>query len=87
MLQGLERVLESTSYHKVLARGFAVVRGPDGLLSGPEGVVPGLALDIEFAQDRHLPAVAGRTGSRPKAPARKTPAQRSTKDDPQGSLL
>jgi exodeoxyribonuclease VII large subunit len=87
MLQGLERVLESTSYHKVLARGFAVVRGPDGLLSGPEGVAPGLALDIEFAQDRHLPAVAGKTGAKPTTPARKTPARRPAKDDPQGSLL
>jgi exodeoxyribonuclease VII large subunit len=82
LLKSLERVLESTSYHNVLARGFAVVRGPDGLLSGPEGVAPGLVLDIEFAQDRHLPAVAGTTGVK-----RKTPARRSAKDDPQGSLL
>jgi exodeoxyribonuclease VII large subunit len=81
-MESLERVLESTSYHKVLGRGFAVVRGPDGLLSGPEGVAPGLPLDIEFARDRHLPAVAGKTGTRRKAPARET-----AEDDPQGSLL
>jgi exodeoxyribonuclease VII large subunit len=87
MLQGLGRVLESTSYHNVLARGFAVVRGPDGLLTGPEGVAPGLALDIEFAQDRHLPAVAGTTGVKRKTPARETAARGSAKDDPQGSLL
>jgi exodeoxyribonuclease VII large subunit len=82
LLEGLGRVLESTSYHNVLARGFAVVRGPDGLLSGPEGVAPGLALDIEFARDRHLPAVAGKTGAKRMAPARAT-----AEDDPQGSLL
>ena len=87
LLEGLGRVLESTSYHNVLARGFAVVRGPDGLLTGPEGVAPGLALDIEFAQDRHLPAVAGTTGVKRKTPARETAARGSAKDDPQGSLL
>ena len=82
LLDNLARILESTSYQNVLARGYAVVRGPEGLLRGPEDVPPGAPLDIEFARARHLPAVAGRA-----APRRTPRSGRAAEDDPQGSLL
>src|SRR3546814_8767278 len=44
-LDGLGRVLESVSYKRVLQRGYAVVRGPQGAITKPEGVTPGLALE------------------------------------------
>ncbi|MGF1630583.1 MAG: exodeoxyribonuclease VII large subunit [Kiloniellaceae bacterium] len=91
-LDGLVRVLESVSYKKVLKRGYAVVRGPEGAITGPEGVTPGLVLDLEFADDQHAAAIGG--GARsvsapPEDPAAKpaTPRKKSTSDDPQGSLL
>jgi exodeoxyribonuclease VII large subunit len=98
-LKALERVLESTSYANVLQRGFAVVRGPEGVIARAAGVTPGLALDIEFG-DGH--AAATGTGERPararEAPARSREARAGTKpgakrakpppgDEPQGSLL
>ena len=82
-LNTLARVLESTSYHNVLKRGFAVVRGPDGLITGAKAVTAGLALDIEFADGRA--AAVGGGGSTGRRPARKGGAPPD--DDPQGSLL
>ncbi|MDX1576772.1 MAG: exodeoxyribonuclease VII large subunit, partial [Kiloniellales bacterium] len=83
-LAALGRVLDSVSYRKVLARGYAVVRGPDGLVARAAAVAPGLALDIEFA-DGHVAAQATGRASRP-APKRR-PARKAPQDDPQGSLL
>ena len=82
-LNALGRVLESVSYRKVLARGYAVVRGPEGLVAGAAAVTPGLALDIEFA-DGHVAAQA--TGAAEPA-ARRKASKPPSKDDPQGSLL
>jgi exodeoxyribonuclease VII large subunit len=85
-LKTLERVLESTSYGRVLQRGFAVVRGPEGLITQAAQVSAGLALDIEFG-DGHAAAVGA--GDRPAAAPK--PKSRRAKpppgDDPQGSLL
>ncbi|MGD1877929.1 MAG: exodeoxyribonuclease VII large subunit [Kiloniellaceae bacterium] len=95
-LDGLNRVLESVSYKKVLQRGYAVVRGPEGAITNPDGVTPGLALELEFASgraaatggaDQPVPAttpqpVPPKPAARPAA-AKKTPRS----DDPQGSLL
>jgi exodeoxyribonuclease VII large subunit len=51
-------VLGALSYHGVLARGFALVRDPDGQPVRTAAAVPsGMRLDIEFA-DGHLAAVA-----------------------------
>ncbi|GAB4375684.1 MAG: exodeoxyribonuclease VII large subunit [Kiloniellaceae bacterium] len=90
-VDGLNRVLESVSYKKVLQRGYAVVRGPEGAITKPEAVTPGLALELEFATGRA--AATGGAGqpvsAAPATPAPK-PAPRSKKtssDDPQGSLL
>jgi exodeoxyribonuclease VII large subunit len=91
-LDGLARVLESVSYKKVLQRGYAVVRGPEGAITGPESVTPGLVLDLEFANDQHAAAIGG-SAQPVSAPAEKpaakpaAPRKESSSDDPQGSLL
>jgi exodeoxyribonuclease VII large subunit len=92
-------VLESVSYRKVLARGYAVVRGPEGLIARAVAVTPGLALDIEFA-DGHVGAEATGSSGGPSARTAKPPGKpptkphgkpgarkKAAKDDPQGSLL
>ncbi|HEX9770742.1 MAG TPA: exodeoxyribonuclease VII large subunit [Kiloniellales bacterium] len=84
-LEALGRVLESVSYRKVLARGYAVVRGPAGLIARAAAVTPGLALDIEFA-DGHVAATAS-SGPAAKRPARAKAPKKTGRDDPQGSLL
>ncbi len=89
-LESLNRVLESVSYKKVLQRGYAVVRGPEGAITGAEQVTAGLALDLEFADDPHAAAVGGDrpVEAKPQKPAAKPPARKKAKrDDPQGSLL
>jgi exodeoxyribonuclease VII large subunit len=89
-LEGLNRVLESVSYKKVLQRGYAVVRGPEGAITRAEQVSAGLALDLEFANDEHAAAVGGDQPvvTQPQKPAAKPPVkQKPRSDDPQGSLL
>jgi exodeoxyribonuclease VII large subunit len=86
-LDGLIRVLESMSYKKVLQRGYAVVRGPEGAITRPEGVTPGLALELEFASGRA--AATGGAGppvATPEKPKPAAPRKKSGSDD-QGSLL
>jgi exodeoxyribonuclease VII large subunit len=85
-LDAIGRVLESVSYRKVLARGYAVVRGPDGLVARAADVTPGLALDIEFADGHAAAQALGSTGATKPTPKRKA-GKTASKDDPQGSLL
>jgi exodeoxyribonuclease VII large subunit len=60
----LAKLVEAFSYHKVLDRGFALVRDAAGLpIRSAAAVAAGDPLDIELA-DGHLPAVA--TGGAPK---------------------
>jgi exodeoxyribonuclease VII large subunit len=60
----LAKLVEAFSYHKVLDRGFALVRDAAGLpVRSAAAVAAGDSLDIELA-DGHLPAVA--TGGAPK---------------------
>jgi exodeoxyribonuclease VII large subunit len=60
----LAKLVEAFSYHKVLDRGFALVRDAGGKpVRKAAAVAVGDPLDIEFA-DGHLPAVA--TGGAPK---------------------
>ncbi len=95
-IDGLNRVLESVSYKKVLQRGYAVVRGPEGAITRPEDVTAGLALELEFATGRaaatggaNQPAAASAAAPAPanKPAARKGKKKTSSSDDPQGSLL
>jgi len=80
-LAALARVLDSVSYQRVLDRGFAVVRGPDGVIASAKGVTPGLALDLQFADGR-AHAVGGPGGA-----AGRGPQRGPSREDPQGSLL
>ena len=79
-LDTLARVLDSVSHKKVLARGFALVRGPDGVISRAKALKPGTALEIEFADGR-VPAVAG------SGKAAKTLKRPPSDKSPQGTLL
>jgi exodeoxyribonuclease VII large subunit len=83
-------LLGALSYHGVLARGFALVRGPEGQpLRTAAAVAPGMRLDIEF-QDGHIGARAetGATGQRePVATQRPKPRRRSPGGEGQGSLF
>jgi len=99
-LDALARVLASVSYQRVLERGFAVVRGPDGVIAAARAVTPGLALELEFADGR-APAVGGSAGgsggssgggsargsARESAGTARGPRRKAKGDDPQGSLL
>jgi exodeoxyribonuclease VII large subunit len=89
-LDGCGKLLESLSYRRVLARGYAVVRDAGGkLVLGASGVAPGASIRIEFADGELGATVTG--ASDPVGPAAKPPVRRAAKrgggDDPQGSLL
>jgi exodeoxyribonuclease VII large subunit len=88
-------VLGALSYHGVLARGFTLVRDPDGQPVRAAAAVPsGMRLDIEFA-DGHLAAVAEPADpaaadpgapSEDQGPAKTRPA-RARSDSGQGNLF
>jgi exodeoxyribonuclease VII large subunit len=84
------QLLAALSYHGVLARGFALVRGPEGQpLRTAAAVASGMRLDIEF-QDGHVGAVAatGATGAREPIAARAPkPRRRSSGTEGQGTLF
>src|SRR5215469_3381042 len=86
------QLLAALSYHGVLARGFALVRGPEGQpLHTAAAVAPGMRLDLEF-QDGHVGATAetGATGQRePVAMQRPRPRRRRSfgGDEGQGNLF
>ncbi len=85
-LKTLERVLDSSSYQRALKRGFAVVRGPGGLITRAAQVSSGLALDIEFG-DGHAAAVGAGSDTPAVPKPKKKRAKPPPGDDPQGSLL
>ena len=84
------QLLAALSYHGVLARGFALVRGPEGQpLRTAAAVASGMRLDIEF-QDGHVGAIAstGATGQREPIAARQPrPRRRSFGTEGQGTLF
>ncbi len=83
------QLLEALSYHGVLARGFALVRGPEGRpLRSAAVVAPAMRLDIEFSDGR-VGAVADGTRSVAAAPAAAPrPRRRRFFSDPgQGNLF
>ncbi|HEY4918842.1 MAG TPA: exodeoxyribonuclease VII large subunit, partial [Xanthobacteraceae bacterium] len=89
-LERAGQLLAALSYHGVLARGFALVRGPEGqpLRTAP-AVAAGMRLDIEF-QDGHVGATAetGATGRRePIAAQRPRPRRRPGSSEGQGNLF
>jgi exodeoxyribonuclease VII large subunit len=82
------QVLAALSYQGVLARGFALVRGPTGTpLRAAAAVSPGLRLDIEFA-DGNVGAVAEGGRAKPQAePPRRPRRRRVPGDAGQGNLF
>jgi exodeoxyribonuclease VII large subunit len=84
------QLLGALSYHGVLARGFALVRGPERQpLRSAAAVASGMRLEIEF-QDGHVGAVAstGATGQHePIATRPARPRRRSVGTEGQGSLF
>ena len=83
------QLLAALSYHGVLARGFALVRGPEGEpLRTAGAVATGMRLDIEF-QDGHIAAVAetGATGRREPIAAPRPKPRRRGGGEGQGSLF
>ena len=93
------RVLESVSYERVLARGFALVTSPDGrLVRSATAIVDGDALKLRFA-DGDIAATAGGGVPPPKPPGPATPSAeqphrprirrrtRDTEPEDQGNLF
>jgi exodeoxyribonuclease VII large subunit len=87
-LERAGQVLAALSYQGVLARGFALVRGPDAQpLRSVAAVSPGMGLDIEFS-DGHVGAVAETRQARAPAaaPLRRRRRRGATSPD-QGNLF
>jgi exodeoxyribonuclease VII large subunit len=85
-LAGAGQLLAALSYQGVLARGFALVRGPAGApLRAAAEVSPGMALDIEFCDGRVLAVADGTAPLRPPEPAR--PRRKRGGASGQGSLF
>ena len=82
------QLLTALSYHGVLERGFALVRGATGRpLRAAAAINPGVRLDIEFADGRVRATAEARALSGP--PSSAQPARRKTRrsDPGQGSLF
>ncbi|WP_120497781.1 exodeoxyribonuclease VII large subunit [Kiloniella sp. EL199] len=96
-ISSLDRVLEGVSYKNVLKRGFSVVRGADGNVLAATDISDGTKLNIEFADNAVVEALAGSTNSiggpsgsqAQKSKPQKTPKKKrsETQDNAQGSLL
>ena len=87
-LESLGRVLESTSYRTVLKRGFAVVHGPEGPIARTDGLAPGMALELEFADGRaRATAQDGKASGSGAKRKSKTRRASSPDDGSQGTLL
>jgi exodeoxyribonuclease VII large subunit len=82
------QLLAALSYQGVLARGFALVRGPESHpLRAAAAVVVGMRLDIEF-HDGHVDAVAGNRGEvKPPADTARPKPKRRPGGEGQGSLF
>ncbi|MEM9139075.1 MAG: exodeoxyribonuclease VII large subunit [Pseudomonadota bacterium] len=84
-LTALARTLQTLSYERTIARGYAVVRDADGnVVSSTGAVQAGAALDLHLS-DGHLPVTAGH-GAAPR-PAGKKPRAKGPTDTSQGSLF
>jgi exodeoxyribonuclease VII large subunit len=86
-LDAQAKLLGTLGYQNVLARGFALVRGAEGvMLRRASEVRPGAGLDIEFA-DGHVAAHADGARERKAEPEVKAREKRAGGGDKQGSLL
>jgi exodeoxyribonuclease VII large subunit len=86
-LDRVGQLLAALSYHGVLARGFALVRGPDRApVRSAAAVEPGMQLDIEFADGRVAATAGSRTAAPKPAPAAGHRRRRAGNPD-QGNLF
>jgi len=83
-LESQAKVLEAYSYKGVLSRGYAVVRGPEGMpIKSSTGLKMGDYLNIEFANADRIGAIVGEGAvSAPEKPKKPKPA-----GGQQGTLL
>ncbi len=86
-LETLVRVLESVSYRKVLARGYAVVHGADALVTAAGQLTAGQGIELEFADGRVGARVLSDGSARATAPTRPRRPPKPDDDGSQGSLL
>ena len=85
-LAAAERMLETLSYHATLARGFAVVRSGDRVLTRADQARAAATLDIQFSDDTvHVPG-PGAGGAAPGGDATSR-SRRKTKSSEQKSLF
>ncbi len=72
------RLLSSLSYQSTLERGFAVVRGPDGIVTSTTQAKAAKSLELQFADGRvTLGPGPGSSPARKPAPRKDTPEQGS----------
>ncbi|MEJ2015584.1 MAG: exodeoxyribonuclease VII large subunit [Limibacillus sp.] len=88
-LAALSRLLDGYSYERTLERGFAVVWSGEKIVTRASQVASGEALDIEFAGEERVAAVAAGGGAARGAAAKPKAKPKPKKDGgpEQGSLL
>ncbi|PIE12587.1 MAG: exodeoxyribonuclease VII large subunit [Rhodobacterales bacterium] len=89
-LEGLDRLRETLGYKATLARGYAVVRSGDQVITTVASAETAQALEIEFADGRFNPggAPVERVKPAPKSKAKPAAAAKAKKAPPeQGSLF
>lgn len=85
-LEAVAKLLASLGYENVLKRGFALIRDEAGrVLRRAAAVVPGAALEIEFADGRVAATAHGGAGAG--GGRRRPAAAKPAKPGPQGSLF
>lgn len=82
-LAALSRLLDGYSYERTLERGFAVVWSGEKIVTRASQVASGEALDIEFAGEERVAAIAAGGAAKPKA----KPKPKKGGGPEQGSLL
>jgi exodeoxyribonuclease VII large subunit len=85
-LDNQAKLLSTLGYHNVLARGFALIRNDEGaMVRSAAAVLPGAALDIEFA-DGHIGVHADPRGprerERPDKPVKEPPGEEPPVKEP-----
>jgi exodeoxyribonuclease VII large subunit len=87
-LERAGQVLAALSYQGVLARGFALVRGPEGRpLRVAAAVSPGMGLDIEFTDGRVGAIAQSRQARATPVPLPRTRRRRALSSPDQGNLF
>ncbi|MEO1291317.1 MAG: exodeoxyribonuclease VII large subunit [Pseudomonadota bacterium] len=85
-IEKLGRLLESFSYKATLERGYAAVRGPDGIVSGMDAAAAADVLEIEFRDGRLSVVSADAAEPEPEPePPRKRSKKKATSNSEPGS--